>query len=314
MDYLVAGNVMVDIVRFADGSGSDRKNMGGPSVFAYSGVKLWTDSSMLVCKVGEDFYEYFDEWLEKNNVVREGIKVVCDYCNHSFLVYKEDGTYMGDPERFTKERHRSDWIQDFGYMKTTPEDIGEFSSKYNIKGVYLAQNNDYVWWRKFSEIKKRDGFKFMWEIEAPCCEPNQMEANLNALKSTDIFSINVQEACSLFEVDTEEECIEKLKQLPVDVTIFRVGKKGLYSIAGNEVFFLPSAPADRVVDPTGCGNTSTGSAMYAYSEGHDPLMIGIMANVASAQNIRQFGVIPDFDAVREFAYKQAKELYDNYKK
>ena len=40
---------------------------------------------------------------------------------------------------------------------------------------------------------------------------------------------------------------------------------------------------------------------------------GIIANCASAQNIRQFGVIPDFDAVRDFAWNQAKELYEEYK-
>ena len=43
-------------------------------------------------------------------------------------------------------------------------------------------------------------------------------------------------------------------------------------------------------------------------------MTGIMANVASAQNIRQYGVIPDFAAVREFAYQQAENLYEQYRK
>ena len=42
-------------------------------------------------------------------------------------------------------------------------------------------------------------------------------------------------------------------------------------------------------------------------------MIGVMANVAAGQNIRQFGVIPDFEAVREEAKAQVKELYAFYK-
>ena len=84
------------------------------------------------------------------------------------------------------------------------------------------------------------------------------------------------------------------------------------SVTPDNAIYLPPAPGP-VVDPTGCGNTSTGSALYAYAEGNDPLMVGIMANVASAQNIRQFGVIEDFLAVREESYAQAKELYDFYK-
>lgn len=309
MDYVVAGNVMIDTVRKADGTVSDRSHIGGPATFAYSGVRLWTDSVLQVSNVGEDYHEYFDEWAEKNNVITDGIKVKCDHSNHNFLIYNPDGTYRSDE---TIERFRSDWIQDLGYLKTTPEEIGEFTYCQNVKGVYLAQNVDRVFWRKLKSIKKRDGFKIMWEIEAPSSYKRYMPDVLNALEGTDIFSINIQEAKTLFDVETEEQCIEELIKLPVDMTLFRVGKKGLYTISDGKAYFLESAPTDSEIDPTGCGNTSTGSALYAYCEGKDAVMVGIMANVASGQNIRQYGVIPDFLAVREAAYKQAEELYAQY--
>ena len=309
MDYIAAGNVMLDTVRFADGSQSNREHIGGPSTFAYSGIRLWTDSVLQCSNVGADYAELFLPWIEKNHIDTRGLKIKCDHCNHSFLVYNPDGTYGGDPE---VERFRSDWVQDFGYMKTSPEEIGEFTRRGGVKGVYLAQNVDYVFWEKLAAVKKRDGFKMMWEIEAPSSYKRYLPDVLNAMKTTDIFSINIQEAQNLFEVEGEEACIAELQKMPVDVTLFRVGKKGLYSVTPDKVYFVPSAPVDREVDPTGCGNTSTGSALYAYAEGYDPLMSGIMANVASAQNIRQFGVIPDFAAVRAQAFAQAKELYDAY--
>jgi len=310
MDYIAAGNVMIDTVRFADGTVSNRNHLGGPATFAYSGIRLWTDSVMQVSNVGEDCRPLLDPWVAKNNIITDGIKVKCDHSNHSFLVYNEDGTYRSDE---TVERFRSDWIQDFGYMKTSPEEIGEFTRGRNVKGIYIAQNVDYVFWRKLSEIKRRDGFKIMWEIEGPSSYKKYMPAVLNALEATDIFSINIQEARNLFDAQTQEDCIEQIKKLPVDVTLFRVGKKGLYTISGGKAYFHQSAPVDKEIDPTGCGNTSTGAALYAYCEGKDAIMIGIMANVASAQNIRQFGVIPDFDAVREYAYKQAGQLYAEYR-
>ncbi len=40
-------------------------------------------------------------------------------------------------------------------------------------------------------------------------------------------------------------------------------------------------------------------------------MVGIMANVASAQNIRQYGIMPDMLGVRETAKAQAASLYEN---
>lgn len=310
MDYVAAGNVMIDFVRFADGTESDCRHIGGPATFAYTGIRLWTDSVLQVSNVGEDFYPMVEQWIDINKVITDGFKVKCDFSNHSYLVYNEDGTYYGD---HNVERHRSDWIQDFGYLKTTPEEIGQFTLGQNVKGLYLAQNCDRVYWRKLKDIKQRDGFKIMWEIEEPSSYKRYMPMVLNALESVDVFSINLKEAKNLFDVKTEEECIEQLKLLPVDLTLFRVGKKGLYTISDQKAYFVPSAPTDRETDPTGCGNSSTGSALYAYCEGYDPIMIGIMANVASGQNIRQFGVIPDFAEVRDFAVKQSKQLYAEYK-
>ena len=311
MDYVIAGNVMIDTVRFPDGRQSDGDHIGGPATFAYSGVKLWTDSVMQCSNVGEDYHRLFDEWMERNQVIGDGIKVKVEHCNHSFIVFQEDGTYKADQG---VKRFRSDWIQDFGYMKTSPQEIEVWTKGGGVKGVYSAQNVDRVFWRDMHEMKARDGFKLMWEIEGPSAYLSYMDEVMNALRDVDIFSINIQEARNLFGVETEEECIGKLQKLPVDMTLFRVGERGLYSVTPREAYYLPPAPSDEIVDPTGCGNTSTGAALYAYGEGYDPLMVGIMANVASARNISQFGVIPDMLGERERSWTQARELYDRYRK
>ena len=266
---------------------------------------------MQCSNVGEDYHELFDEWMERNQVTPDGIKVKVEHCNHSFIVFQEDGTYKADA---VVERFRSDWIQDFGYMKTSPQEIEVWTRGGGVKGVYIAQNVDRVFWRDMHKIKERDGFKLMWEIEGPSSYLRYMDAVMNALRDVDIFSINIQEARNLFEVESEAECIAALQKLPVDMTLFRVGEKGLYSVTPAEAYYLPPAPSDRIVDPTGCGNTSTGSALYAYAEGYDPLMVGIMANVASARNISQFGVIPDLLKERERSYAQAGELYEKYRR
>ena len=310
MKYIAAGNVMLDTVRFSDGVTSNREHIGGPATFAYSGIKLWTDSVLQCSNVGADYAGLFLPWIEKNKIDTSGIHVKCDYCNHSFLVYNPDGTYGGDPNA---SHHRSDWIQDFGYMKTSPEEIGRFTSSGEVKGLYIAQNVDTVFWKKMSDIKKRDGFTIMWEIEAPSSYKEYLPAVLNALETADLFSINIQEAETLFDCVGEETCIRYLQGLPAALTLFRVGKKGLYSITKDNVFFLPSAPVDQEIDPTGCGNTSTGAALCGYCETGDALMAGIMANVAAAQNIRQFGVIPDFKAVRQQASALTDQLYNEYR-
>lgn len=307
MDYIVFGNVMLDtVLPSANVDSGGGKHIGGPATFAYTGIRLWTDSVMQSSKVGEDYHELFDPWIEQNNIERSGFEVVVEYCNHAYLVYNPDGTYSSAKN---VKRFRQDWIQDFGYMKTTPEQISYWTKKKKPKGIYIAQNVDRVWWRKLAEIKKRDCFKMMWEIEAPSSHYEHMDSVLHALQYVDIFSINLQEAQNLFNLEAEEDIIRELQKLPVDYTLFRVGARGLYSVTPQKSYFLPSAPVEREVDPTGCGNTATGAALYAYCEGHDLLMIGIMANVAAAQNIRQYGVIPDFAAIRRSAFQLADKLY-----
>ena len=82
-------------------------------------------------------------------------------------------------------------------------------------------------------------------------------------------------------------------------------------VTKDKAIYLPPAPGP-VVDTVGCGNTSTGAALYAYAEGKAPLMVGIMANVASARNLMQFGVIPEFEAIRDECRRQAQTLYQQY--
>lgn len=318
-DYVVAGNVMLDTVRFLDGSQSDRENIGGPATFAYSGIRIWTDSVMQCSNLGADYEELFTPWIKKNQVETAGYKIICDRCNHTYLVYQDVQGGYGEADRESlNEDQDYKWLkndawQDFGYMKTTPEEIEAFTNDGQVKGVYVAQNADRTFWRKLSAIKKRDGFKLMWEIEAPWALKHYLPDIIEICEDVDVFSINIAEAQRLFEVEGDEACIRGLQALPVDMTLFRVGERGLYVVTPTDAIYLPPAKFSDVVDPTGCGNSSTGSALYAYAEGNDPLMVGIMANIASAQNIRQYGIIPDFAAIREESYQLAGKLYEQYK-
>ncbi|MBQ8995071.1 MAG: carbohydrate kinase family protein [Oscillospiraceae bacterium] len=308
-EYICAGNVMLDSHDPNPRHGV-KEYIGGPSTFAYSGIRIWTDKVMQVSRVGEDYHELFDPWIERNNVETKGFNVVCDRSNHTWAFGYLFGM-GGNPEELNE--YNNDIFQDFGYLKTNPEEIGRFTEGQNIKGVYLAQNIDRVFWRKLGEIKQRDGFKMMWEIEGPWADLQYLDRVRDiCTKYADVFSINIAECENLFRCKGDKDCIAGLQTLDVDLTLFRVGERGLYVVTRDKAIYLPPAPGP-VVDTYGCGNTSTGSALYAYCEGKDPLMVGIMANIASARNLAQFGIIPEFEAIRDDCWKAAEELYLYYK-
>ena len=307
-EYICAGNVMLDSHDPNPRHGV-QEYIGGPATFAYSGIRIWTDKVMQVSRVGADYKELFDPWMERNNVERKGFNVVCDRSNHIWAFGYLYG-FSEPPKEF--DEYNNNIFEDFGYLKTNPEEIGKFTEGSHIKGVYLAQNIDRVFWKKLGEIKKRDGFKMMWEIEGSWTFRQFLDRVRDICTNyVDVFSINLSECESLFNCKGDEECIAGLQSLDVDLTLFRVGERGLYVVTKDDAIYLPPAPGP-IVDPCGCGNTSTGSALYAYCEGKDPLMIGIMANIASSMNIRQYGVIPDFAAVRQEAYQMTEDLYNEY--
>ena len=302
-EFIAAGNVMLDKVIFSDGTQSGKEHIGGPATFAYSGIRLFTDNVIQCSNVGADYEPIFQPWLRANKVDTRGFKVICARSNHSIMRFKDrSGAYYKEKgeERLSDEEYwlKNDAWQDFGYLKTRPEEISALTQNAHVKGVYLAQNADRTVWEKLGEIRRRDGFKLMWEIEGPWAFKHYLQ-DIKSIctENIDAFSINIEEAQNLFDCTGDQACIAALQYLDVDLTLFRVGERGAYVVTATDVIYLPPAPGP-VVDPTGCGNTSTGAALYAYAEGMAPLMVGILANVASSMNIRQYGIIPDFAEAR----------------
>ena len=299
MDYIAAGNVMSDIIEREDGSRS-AMHLGGPAFFALAGIRLWTDSVKLCSGVGADFEEIYGPWMRANRVPADAVSVRADHTTLHVLRYLENGKYA----------HESIYgAQNLGYLKTRPEDLE--AALDHTKGVYMAQNTDRVYWAKLARLKERHGFKFMLELE----HNNGWEDVREICKLADYFSCNLNEASALLGIprEREEEIIAQLLRLPVEQIFFRVGARGSYALSGNTATFVPAVDIGRPVDPTGCGNCSTGSAMYAYTEGFDPIMTAVMANIAAAYNVLQYGPYPHFtEQTRRQAAALAEKLRADY--
>jgi len=300
MDYIAAGDMILDTVRFADGSDSG-VNAGGQVSFGYSGLRLWTDSCCMVCNAGADYYEYFKPWIERNAIVTDGIRVKTDFTNRFVLTYYPDGNYEHDFGLGGK------WGPiNFGYMKVDAQQLEPFCP--GLKGLYIDQPIDMVFWENLIALKQKYGFKILWEIQRENYFQDARERMEQIVPHLDMFSINSREGSEFFGVTSDEEIIEILKTFSTPC-FFRVGEKGAHLILEGRDYYVPSVVIDRVEDPTGCGNSSTATAMYAFCEGYSPYEIVLMANITAAYNLRQYGVIPDF-SVRE----DAKALFEKMRK
>ncbi len=301
MDYIAAGNVSLDQIVYDDGGVSEVR-IGGPSVFALSGIGLYTDSCMLLSNVGEDFDKYYGDWVDSNKFCRDGIIVKSEFTTLHKLRYLADGTY-------TAYKWDRDWemIENRGYLRVSPEQIEEYG--HGVRGVFLSQNADRVFWDKLIKVRDACGFKIMWEFEMMHAIPENLDAVREIAPKVDAFSMNYKETQRMFGIKSLEEAIEALRSLGCPYVFFRAGEIGAYSITQDGEWFVPGVLSDNAVDATGCGNSSTAAALYGLCEGYDPLKIAIVSNIAAHHNVQYKGLIEDVHAIREEALQQVDKIY-----
>ena len=291
---------MSDIIIQPNGEKSSR-HMGGPAFFALSGVRLWTDDCLLAAGTGADYAQDYGPWMDLHGIPREHIRTEAEHVSCYQIAYREDGT--SDP------RHTFSFYGDenMGYLKTHPRHL-EPALK-GARGVYMAQGADRVVWRQLAELRERYGFRLMWELEY-FNSGKDLERVLEAMAAADGWSLNHNEAAGLLGIDREndEAMLDSLQRLPVPFTFYRVGKRGAFAVTPEEAYFCPSVEAGPYVDQTGCGNCSTGAAMYGLAAGQTPAEILVTANVAAGFNCLQYGVFPHYTPqVREKALRLKEE-------
>jgi len=307
MKYASLGSSIVDNIIRRDGTRIENI-AGGMAVFAYAGMRLYTDDVMLLTGVGDDYDRFYGDWIERNSVPRQGLIRRHEHTMNIVLSYDDDkGGYVthsiyGDDEH--RARHQA--ALDIGGEALEP-----FAK--DIEWLYLGWN----WLQDrpgIDKLKEKYGFKIMWEINSRI-DKSYMPVFLRHMPYCDIWSLNRTEAFALFEVDSDEKAIERIREFGKPC-YYRVGTDGAYMVTADEAPLVPMITVGEDVDATGCGNTSTGAAMWAYAEGYDPLMVGVLAAVAAGYNARQYGFIADLSpevraeamALAEKKYRELKSL------
>ncbi|NMA07309.1 MAG: carbohydrate kinase family protein [Ruminococcaceae bacterium] len=295
--YLCCGNIMSDSV--IKNNIASPLSMGGPGFFALTGVRIFEKSCTLVTRTGANYIDDYGKWLDRHSISHRGVDVNSEKVTYGHLVFIDKNNYTADYPMGTEL---------VGYQMTHPEDIEKHTDE-NTKGIYLFHYPDITVWKLTGAVARKKQFKIMWEI-MPFLTADDLPKVQICCKNVDMFSINSKEASILYSIseDREEHIINELMKLPVEMTLYRVGNRGAYVIAKDEVVYCKKINPKRAVDPTGCGNTSTGAAMWAHTEGYEPAMVLAMANVAAGYNAAQYGAIPEItDDLMKKAYALAEK-------
>lgn len=110
----------------------------------------------------------------------------------------------------------------------------------------------------------------------------------------DIFFANEDEVKSLYQVDTFEEALEKVKALGKVAALTR-SEKGAVIVKGDEVHTVSAASVDEVVDTTGAGDLFAAGFLAGYTAGKSLDVCGKMGAVCAAEIISHVGARPEDD-------------------
>ena len=303
MTYIISGCTLVDDIIYPNGQ-SVTGQLGG-SIYALTGIKPYADDVLFVTTAGPDFADFYGEYYRTNGLSMAGVQFVLPHTRHNILAYDTAGRWR------EYSKHGVDFELTWGRTALIQATHITAHASAHTRGIYLESAVREPIWRDLPAIRAAAPLaKLMWELLPSDCDDPSLHAGIRALIArVDIYSLNLPESMVLFGTTSEADSIAAIIALGTPC-LFRVGTRGAYMIQDGRAWFAPAYDLDATVDPTGCGNCATGTALYGYAEGLHPLRTVVMSNLAAALNARQYGPYPAFTATlrQELHERVAAEL------
>ncbi len=303
MEYLATGCTRLNDMIYPD----DSKVEGflGGTLYTVTGIKPFTDSVLLITTAGPDFDHYYGDYFQRNKLSKVGVQFVLPQTEYTILEYDADGRW------WEYSKYGEDFDKEWGLTALIKADFVTKYADQETLGIYFESGVRESIWQGLAEIRSAaPNAKIMWEIPTGDTDDQAIADQVfDLINKCDLYSINLPESLTLFGTSSETESIQRIIEIGLPC-FFRVGEKGAYMITDGKAWFAPAVQPDKSVDATGCGNCSTGTAMYGFCENLHPLKTVILANLAAQLNAMQYGPFPHFtEELRTTLFDAAEEQF-----
>ncbi|RJU81467.1 MAG: sugar kinase [Candidatus Poseidoniales archaeon] len=301
MDVLMVGSIAYDSVESPEGKVEDA--LGGSAIYGgiasqFHARRLNLGSIGLVGVVGNDFLDEDRKSLEDLGLDLRGIETA------EGNTFRWAGSYHGD----------------MGTAKTHDTQLnvfGEFEPKVpafatnpsilfcaNLLPILQSKVLDQV---QHSRLSMLDSMN-LWITTA-------MDDLLAVMKRVDLIIINDGEVKMIADDDNFIRASKKVVEMTGCKTlVVKRGEFGVIAFHGEEIVSLPAYPTEKVIDPTGCGDSFAGTlaSYFANGEGelsrHELREALIAATVTSSFTLESFGTERLINLQSE-EFEQRLELY-----
>jgi len=242
MSLITLGTVALDNIK--TGSGVKRELMGGSAAHFSMSASLFTKVH-LVSVIGEDFPARHIQLLRRKGVDLSSV-IECDG-----KTFQWNGEYKKG---------------DYNTAITLSTELGVLTSyepqvtydQRNIPNVFLANFDPNV---QMKFLKLMHNPKFVGLDSMNLWISNMRTAVLKLMKKTNLFVLNDGEAAQLSGESNLIKAAKRLRKMGPELIVIKKGEHGVLFYCDRFSFAFPAYPVERVVDPTGAGDTFAGGLM-----------------------------------------------------
>jgi len=275
MSVLVLGTVAQDTVKTPFGRRAHI--LGGSAVHFSMSCRFFTDVS-LVAVVGEDFPQKYIRFLRGKGVDLTSLAQAAG------KTFAWEGEYRGDLNSALTLH------TELGVLATFRPQVALRQRK--IKHVFLANVDPDI---QMGLLKQMSPPAFVGLDSMNYWIHQKRRALLRALKQVHIYVANDQEARDLTGEKNLIKAAKALRSFGPRMVLIKKGEHGVFFYSDAFKAALPAYPVEKVVDPTGAGDTFAGGFM-GYLAGakkiHETSVKKALAfgTVVASFNVEDFGV------------------------
>lgn len=242
MSLIVLGTVALDNVKTPSGSKKDM--LGGSAAHFSMSARLFTNVH-LIAVVGQDFPERHLNFLKRKGIDLTSLKV------DKGKTFRWQGEYQkGDLNTALT------LATELGVLQTYIPSAGDHQKR--IPNVFLANFDPDLQMKLLSTLHKPQliGLDSMnlW-IQHKCSSLKKL------MKQVHLFVANDAEARALTGEGNLIKAAKALSQMGPKMIVVKKGEHGVLFYSKDLMFSFPAYPVDKVVDPTGAGDTFAGALM-----------------------------------------------------
>jgi sugar/nucleoside kinase (ribokinase family) len=217
--------------------------LGGSAAHFAMSCRLFTDVH-LVAIIGSDFPERYINFLHQKGIVLTSL------IRSSGKTFKWKGEYRQDLNTAIT------LSTELGVILTFRPKVAE--EQRNIKNIFLANidpdiQNHLLSHMRLPKLVALDSMNY-WIT-------HKRKALLKLLKKVNIYVANDQEARALSGENNLIKAAKHLSSFGPEMILVKKGEHGLIFFSDRFKFCLPAYPIEKVVDPTGAGDTFAGGFM-----------------------------------------------------